>query len=153
MKKWGVIAGLAVLFLSGLLIGYFSGGLMEKRAVTQALEAGPGDRERMIVNNLDSLLGLDAQQREQVERIVNVTQARLRLLWAKHNPKLMEVHQERVEQIMKVLDPQQQTRYMDYIRRLEARMNRQKAERDLKRRRLLELKARQGQPAPGQETE
>jgi len=57
-KNWRIWVGLAALFVSGLVIGFLAGGTAEKKITARMLDAGPGERERLIMKRLTSMLDL-----------------------------------------------------------------------------------------------
>ncbi len=114
-RSWRIWAGLLVLFLSGLLIGFLAGGIAEKRLTARALDAGSANRTRLIMKRLNSMLHLTDEQQAEVKKIVIESQAKLRRLWMSQAPQVSEIFEHGYTSIRKILTPAQRKKYDQYI--------------------------------------
>lgn len=126
MKRWRLWVGLIVLFVSGVLIGFWGGGYAEKRIIVQRLEAPPEDRDKLIMRRLTRWLDLSEEQQREIAPIVKQAQTDLEAEWAQHLPKVQEIRQESTDEIRKLLTPGQQEKYDRYLERQKERHLRRK---------------------------
>jgi uncharacterized protein YneF (UPF0154 family) len=74
--KIRLLLALIVVFLSGLIIGFFAGQDFAKRQIHQFIKGGPEPMEHMLVSRLTELLGLSRDQIPAIqEKVVLVTRS------------------------------------------------------------------------------
>jgi len=126
-KRWRMWAGLTVLFLSGLLIGFLAGGIAEKRLIARTLDAKPGEREQLIMKKLTSMLDLTDEQQIEIRKVVVESQVKLRGLWREHLPEMKKIYEQGYASIRKHLTPSQQKKYDAYIEKRKKRWTEQRS--------------------------
>ena len=108
MRKWKLWSGLAVLFLSGVLIGALSTGLFMKHSLERSLHQGEPGVRHLVMNRLTRQLNLTESQKEYAEKVLCRTQSELRRLRQSHRPEFEEVMQRAIVDFKKELTPEQQ---------------------------------------------
>jgi hypothetical protein len=121
MKRWRLWVGLIVLFVSGVLIGFWGGGYAQKRIIVQRLEAQPGERGRLIMQRLTGWLDLSEEQQRKIAPLVKQAQTELEAEWAQYLPKVRQIRQESTDEIRKLLTPKQREKYDRYLERQKER--------------------------------
>lgn len=121
MKKWQIWTSLVILFLAGILIGFFGGGLVTKRLVAKSLDADPGAREQHITRWLTRKLDLSDEQQAEIRKIVRKSQAETRRIWAENLPRLRKLRASDSASIKKVLLPEQKEKYEKLIKKMRER--------------------------------
>lgn len=151
MKIWKIVCATLVIFIAGIVTGVVLVRLGERgpkswnrpfrEAVNQPqvptnpplanpnrpnapAASGPGNAaplNREFVPLLERQLRLTAKQREEVERIMKVTQERIRDLRLGIEPDIRKEMQKAQEQIRGVLSPEQQEQYQRLMKRQQKR--------------------------------
>ena len=121
MKRWRLWVGLVMLFVSGVLIGFWGGGYAQKKVVVQRLEAPPGERGKLIMRRLTRWLDLSEEQQREIGRIVSQTQDELHTEWAQHLPRVRQIREQSADDIRKLLTPAQQEKYDRYLEKQKER--------------------------------
>src|SRR5207244_2082973 len=91
MKNWRAIAGVALIFLLGMIAGGLIAGKIIEKRVGAVLRGGPQAVSEMIVRRLSRQLGLDKSQREKVAAIVGDAGKQVRQVRRQIEPQLREV--------------------------------------------------------------
>ncbi|MDX6711412.1 MAG: hypothetical protein QOH96_2428 [Blastocatellia bacterium] len=100
-NKWQIIAAALGVFILGFLAGGFSMNLYRNRQVRPKEDHSP-----QIKRIIDSL-NLSADQKTQVEAIVNDTKSQLRDLRKESQPRVDEIRQKGRARLQTVLTPEQ----------------------------------------------
>jgi len=100
-NKWQIIAAALGVFILGFLAGGFSMNLYRNRQV-----ARKDDHSPQIKRIIDSL-NLNADQKTQVDAIVNDTKGQLRDLRKESQPRVDEIRQKGRARLQTVLTPEQ----------------------------------------------
>jgi len=121
MKRWRLWVGLVMLFVSGVLIGFWGGGYAQKRVVVQRLEVPPGERGKLIMRRMTRWLDLSDEQQREIGRIVSQTQTDLAMEWAQHLPRVWQIREQSTDDIRKLLTPAQREKYDRYLEKQKER--------------------------------
>lgn len=108
MTKTRLWAGIALVFLSGLIIGAVGTGLYIKKTITGVLHEGPPAVKKIIVKRLDKELDLTGNQKTEIEKIVGEAQSRLLNLRLQHQPEIEEIIEGGISQMKTKLSKEQQ---------------------------------------------
>jgi hypothetical protein len=114
MKKsnWSVAFSLLLVFASGVLVGGFGHRLYSAKSVTAtARPMGPEDYRKKYVAEAQSRLKLTPDQVQSLNAIMDLTGARFRELHERNRPERRQIHQEQVDKINGILNPEQQREY------------------------------------------
>lgn len=124
MKRWQVIAAAALLFASGLGTGLFlARGSAAPRPRPDAAARPDAQFARLMearlfaIRRMERELDLTPEQREQIEALVQDTQARTKQAWQDMQPRLREEFRTLREGIRGVLTPGQQKEFERLLRR------------------------------------
>jgi Spy/CpxP family protein refolding chaperone len=110
MKNWKIILGITGVFLLGMVAGALVMYRIDQKRLKMFLRGGPMANE-MIVRRLGNELQLTADQRQQVLKIVQDTQFKLREARQKPDPKFRLILQDMEQRIRNILTPEQQAKY------------------------------------------
>lgn len=108
MKKTKVIAGLVLIFLSGILVGGFTFSVYVKKHVQDIMHGGPEFRNRMILGLYEDKLDLSESQRTQVTEIFNETNSQLFDIFENQKPEIEKIIETRTTRMKTILNPEQQ---------------------------------------------
>lgn len=110
MKKWKIGAGIALIFISGLIAGSAVTGLYVKHRMERIFHEGPPAIKRIIMHKLSDELHLTGDQKSEIEKIVSETQAGLQQLRLRHQPETEEILDRGLGQIKTKLTTEQQAK-------------------------------------------
>jgi len=109
--------GLIVLFVSGLLIGFWSGGYAQKQVIARKLETPPKDRTKLIMRRMTRWLDLTEEQQKEIFLIVSRAQADGQAEWSLCAPKIQEIREQSRQEISKLLNEEQLKKYDRYAKK------------------------------------
>lgn len=123
MKRWKVWLGVAVIFVSGLIIGSLGTGLVVKIGIKRMVQrVSAGDTAvvaRMVMIKMRHELRLSREQRRQIFPIVNRAVGRIRKLHYALKPQIEREVARTVSEITPHLTPKQRrklTTRLDYLK-------------------------------------
>ncbi len=108
MKKWKIWLIIAIVFISGLIVGSAGTGFYMRQRVGGILHRGPGAVKEMVMKKLTAELGLTTDQQADVEQIVEGTQYKLMQLRAQYRPQLEAIVSAGITDMKAKLSPEQQ---------------------------------------------
>ena len=116
MKRFQLPIGLylALVFLSGVLIGAFGLRLYMVRTVNASVvrkEPNAEEFRRQYLNEMQRKVGLDAAQVSRVNAVLDDTKARFKEIHKQIEPQVKALKQEQVEKVRALLTPAQQPKY------------------------------------------
>ena len=114
MKKWKLIAGVSLIFASGLLVGTLAGAMYIKHK-HPLLKRNPVAKTRYIMEKLSGKLDLTDSQKEKITGIVQGIETEARTLYQRHRAEMKEVLEMGVTEMKKELNPEQ-IRELDRMR-------------------------------------
>ena len=123
MPKAKIYLGLFVVFLAGAVCGGVATASYLRCRIERGMEAGPAGMGKFVMRRLERELDLSPDQREQVQKIVQNTQERLRELRLEHEPKLNQIIDETVAEINPILTEAQREKLREVYARAKARFH------------------------------
>jgi hypothetical protein len=121
MKKWKLIAGIALVFVLGLLAGSL-GTRFYQRDWSERTFRDPAARKAMILKRLTKDLGLTEAQQKEFKGIIDETDKKLEALGVERRSAVKAIFDESFSHMKEKLDPQQQRRLAELRARHEARV-------------------------------
>ena len=115
MKNWKIILVTSLIFVTGMV----TGAVTVKRLQPARLP-GPGQRVEFL-RRIEKRLDLSRAQRERIDKILGESQERTANLWEQIGPRMREEFDGVRKQIRSELEPQQQAKFDDLIRKARAR--------------------------------
>jgi hypothetical protein len=106
MNTWKLIAGVALVFVVGALVGSLCTRFYLKDHY-RAFMPEPGDRTAFIMKRLSKELGLSQNQKTAVEKIVAQTEEKLREPFLQMRPEIEAIMDDGFSRIAKELDDNQ----------------------------------------------
>ena len=101
---------LALVFAAGVILGIAATSVYTGKFEFHPRLSPYEYRERLL-SKLTEDLGLDQEQQQHVEIILDEIDERFRLVWEAMEPELEAIRGERADRIMSLLDQQQQIKY------------------------------------------
>ena len=111
MKTWKAILGVVLVFLLGAVAGGLVVGARAAKRLHRVLHGGTAFTAQEIVRPLAWHLGLDASQREQVLKIVEVSQAKIVDARKQCQPQIHAAVDESIAETRAVLRPDQAEKF------------------------------------------
>jgi Spy/CpxP family protein refolding chaperone len=103
---------LALTFLAGSAVGIFGYRLYTGAGVSADVRMNRStEYRRVYVQEMDTRLKLDTEQRQRLVQILDQTESQFRQLNERHRPEYRAIHDAQVEQISSILTPAQRTEY------------------------------------------
>ena len=121
MKKWKLIAGVALVFVLGLLVGAL-GTRYYHKDWSGRFFGEPSARKALILKKLTRDLGLSEAQRKEVRGIIEETDKKLEAFAQERLSAVKAILDESLSRMKEKLDPEQQTRLDDLRAKQEARL-------------------------------
>ena len=115
MKNWKIILVTTLIFVTGMV----TGAVTAKRLQPARLP-GPGQRVEFL-RRIEKRLDLSRAQRERIDKILGESQERTANLWEQIGPKMREEFDDVRRQIRQELEPPQQSKFDDLIKKAKAR--------------------------------
>ncbi|MGD0281567.1 MAG: hypothetical protein ABSB95_04305 [Dissulfurispiraceae bacterium] len=91
MKQWKTWLVIAVVFLSGIIMGSVGTGFYMKQRIGGILHEGLPAVRKVIMKKLTSELNLTHDQQDEVEEVVEETQLQLQQLRAQYHPQMEKI--------------------------------------------------------------
>ncbi len=91
MKQWKTWLVIAVVFLSGIIMGSVGTGFYMKQRIGRILHEGLPAVRKVIMKKLTAELNLTQDQQEEVEEVVEETQLQLQQLRAQYHPQMEKI--------------------------------------------------------------
>ena len=121
MKKWKLIAGVALVFVLGVLVGSL-GTRFYHRDWSERFFQEPSARKALILKKLTKDLGLTEPQQKEVRGIVEETDKKLEAFGLERRSAVKAILDESFSRMKEKLDPEQQKRLVELRAKHEARM-------------------------------
>ncbi len=115
MNLWKVILAAFVLYLAGIVTGFFAADSQTKKSHDVHEKQRPPMRD--IMRRMESRLKLSAEQREKVSAILKARQERMRSLMDKVRPQIEAEGKAMREQIQALLSEEQMAQFNEVFRR------------------------------------
>ena len=119
--KLKIIAGLLVVFLSGVVTGALSTGIALRHGMRQFMERSPETHCRFLMRQLSRELGLTDAQRTQAERIVENGGNEIRGLLDESHGRFAAIMQRRAAEMRAILTPEQEEKFDRMLERTQKR--------------------------------
>jgi hypothetical protein len=123
VKKWSLILGLLVLFLSGVLVGALGTAVYHRQTAGYVLGEGQPGVRKMVMRKLVRDLDLTETQRVQIEAIVTEVQAELGKFRSQHRPEIEAIINRGLVQMRPLLSAAQQEQLDTLSQRLKEHWN------------------------------
>jgi hypothetical protein len=123
VKRWNLILGLSVLFLSGVLIGTLGTAIYFKHTIGHVFTEGQPAVTRLIMKKLDRDLDLTEPQRAEIEKIVAEVQTDLWTFRTQHRPEIEAIIARGITQMRPLLSSEQQVKLDAVFERMKERWN------------------------------
>jgi len=124
MKKWKLIAGVLLIFASGLLVGALVSAMYIKHK-HPLFKRDPVVKTRYIMEKLSGKLDLTDSQKEKITGIVQGIETEARSLYQRHRSEMKAVLEKGVAEMKTELNPQQ----IRELERMREEYRKRKAER------------------------
>jgi Spy/CpxP family protein refolding chaperone len=124
VKKWNLVLGLSVLFLSGVLIGVLGTAIYFKQNVGHFFGEGQPAVTKMVMKKLDRELDLTAAQRSEIEKIVAEVQTDLWKFRTEHRPEIEGILTRGIALMKPLLSPEQQRKLDELSEKMKERWRR-----------------------------
>lgn len=121
MKKWKLIAGVALVFVLGLLAGSLGTRYYHRDWSGRYLQE-PSARKALILKKLNKDLGLSEAQQKEFRKIVEETDKKLEALGLERRTSVKAVLDESFARMKEKLDPEQQKKLDELRAKHEARI-------------------------------
>ena len=124
MNKWKAIAGVVLVFIVGGLAGAFGTMCICRHRGEWMMGGRPHAYGEAVVRRLDRELKLSADQRRQVEVIVNDARTEIKELRKQAQPKIDTVFGRAVNRVRAILSPEQRVKFEKFVEKKGERMKR-----------------------------
>jgi hypothetical protein len=121
MKKWKLIAGVALVFVLGLLVGSLGTRFYHKDGSERFFQE-PSARKALILNKLTKDLGLTEAQQKEFRGIVEETDKKLEAFGLERRSAVKAILDESFSRMNEKLDPEQQKKLGELRVKHEARI-------------------------------
>ena len=121
LKKWKLLVGLAILFLSGVCVGGAGVGIYGKQLLRKAFMREPNFTRKVIMRKLSHQLDLSNSQHSELEEQVVRMQAELFELKKDIRPRTDDIIKRMIANMNKHLSPPQQEELERFIKELRQR--------------------------------
>lgn len=113
MKKssLSIAAYLALVFVSGLLVGILSHQLYTARTVNASAARTPDDVRRQFINEMQTRVGIRSDQLPQLNAVLDVSRAKYQHMRAKIDPEVRDIREEQARSIKAFLTTDQIAKY------------------------------------------
>ncbi len=111
MKRWKAIAGVLLVFATGMAAGALLTQRYHQGRMERILSGRPGAAADIVVRRLSRSLDLDTAQRERVRTIVTETRREMEEIRKPFRPRIEEALDRSRARIREVLRPDQQARF------------------------------------------
>ena len=126
MKKWKLIAGVALVFVLGVLVGSL-GTRFYHRDWSERFFQEPSARKALILKKLTKDLGLTETQQKEFRGIVEETDKKLEAFGLERRSAVKAILDESFSRMKEKLDPEQQKKLEELKAKHEARMKDKKS--------------------------
>lgn len=127
MKKWRMWTVIAIVFISGAVVGSGVTGFYVKHRVRGILHGDPSAVKIMIMKELTDELKLTPDQQGEIAGIVERTQLRVRELRMQYRPRMDAIINDGFADMKKGLSPEQQKKLEELHEKMKLRFHRRKA--------------------------
>jgi hypothetical protein len=121
MKNAKVILGIFLIFFLGIACGALIMHITYKSRMEAFVSGRPGMREEILLKRLDRRLDLDDRQRAVVRTIIHETGTELKSIRKQIRPQINMVLEKGRAEVRKILRPEQQKKYDQFIAEHRAR--------------------------------
>jgi hypothetical protein len=121
LSKLTIALYLTLIFLSGVAVGGFSHRLYTVSTVNAKTQRDPNEWRMRYINEMQSRLGLRADQVSALNGILDETRARFHETREKMQPEFEAVKQQQIAKVKAILSPSQQAEYDKMRQEREAR--------------------------------
>ncbi len=114
MKKWKLVAGLALVFILGLLVGSFGAGLYMKHHFIHPRK-NPSEMRAFLLKRFSQKLDLTEEQKNEFKAIIDQVGERLEEHFRKTHSEIGKIIEPGFSQMKKILSPDQQKKFDEVI--------------------------------------
>jgi hypothetical protein len=122
MKRWKILTGLFVIFLSGVFIGSAGAGLYIRHAIRVKVNAlVSGDSQvatQLVMERLERSLALNDEQKRAIQPLIRAAAVKIRALRARLRPRFEEVFFQTSREIKTHLNKGQQKKLNKLTKRI-----------------------------------
>jgi hypothetical protein len=111
-------SGVIAVFIAGLIVGGLSATVLIRSHIVHVMRSGPARPQERVAKQLTGDLDLTAEQRAQVDRIVNEFGPRFEEFERQSRDEIRNLAKEMEAEIRAVLTPAQQATYDEHIKRM-----------------------------------
>jgi Spy/CpxP family protein refolding chaperone len=111
MKRWTIAVYVALIFLSGVMVGAFAHRLYTVNTVSANPLRSPEEYRKRYIAEMQSRLKLRHDQVVQLNTFLDETRARLREVHDRYRPEMDAIRHEQNGKIKAMLDQQQRAEY------------------------------------------
>jgi hypothetical protein len=122
MKRWKIIAGLLILFISGIATGVAGTIVFVERRVQHVLDGGPLAVRAAMIDRLSAKLNLDSAQKEKMAVIVGAAHEKLMAIRKRNQPEISKIIEDASLELSPLLSPAQAAKLNTLKERLIRRM-------------------------------
>jgi Spy/CpxP family protein refolding chaperone len=110
MKNWKLVAGVASVFVLGLLVGSMGAGLYMKHQFPHP-RRNPSEMRAFLLKKFSQKLDLTEEQRDEFKAIIDQVGKRLEEHFRKTHSEIGEIIEPGFSQMRKLLSPEQQKKF------------------------------------------
>lgn len=123
IKRWNIAVYVALIFLSGLLVGAFGHRLYTVRTVNASPMRNPEEYRKRYIAEMEKRLKLRPDQVAQLNTFLDQTRTRLHEVHEHYRPEMDAIRHEQNGKIKAMLDDQQRAEYDRILEERERNQN------------------------------
>jgi Spy/CpxP family protein refolding chaperone len=120
MKKWKLVAGVLLVFVFGALIGSLGTGFYHQYLFDR-FRKDPADRKAFVLKKFSEKLDLTENQKKAFKTIIDQIDQLRQVQMLKNRSELNKIMDESYSQMKKVLNPDQQNAFDEFIKKARKR--------------------------------
>jgi len=120
MKKWKLVAGVLLVFALGILIGLLGSGFYH-HYLSDRFRKDPAEKKAFILKKFSDRLDLTEAQQNVFRAVIDQTDQQRRAQLSKNRSELNKIREESYLEMKKVLTPDQQNTFDEFIKEIRER--------------------------------
>ncbi|MEI8355519.1 MAG: hypothetical protein WCG31_05440 [Deltaproteobacteria bacterium] len=121
MKDVKAVLGILLIFLLGIACGAVATHISCKSRMEKFVSGKPGMREEILLKRLSERLELDGRQRAAIQTVIGRTEAEMKEIKKQFRPQMKTVLENGRLEVRKILRPDQQKKYDQFMAERHAR--------------------------------